>query len=168
MLGVLTLAGCVERRYIVYTDPPGAIVVRNGKTVGPAPADDYFTYYGKYHFTIYAEGYQTLQVDQDICPPWFEYPGLDFFAENLLPWPIQDRREFHYTLQPYLMPNPEQLINDGGALRSRGQALPSVPYDRLPVTAPAAPMPIPPPGAQPVPPPGQPATGAVPAPTAAN
>jgi hypothetical protein len=141
-LYVAALTGCVERRYVVYTDPPGAIVVRNGQTLGPTPVDDYYIYYGKYHFEIFAEGYETLQVDQDICMPWYEYPGLDFFSENIVPWPIIDRREFHYKLQPRRLPDTEQLLNESGNLRNRGLALPSVPYDRLPITAPAQPIPI--------------------------
>src|SRR5438105_15783455 len=92
--------GCVERRYIIYTDPPGAMVLRNGQTLGATPVDDHFVYYGKYKFTIFADGYETLQVDQDIASPWYEYPGIDFFSENLIPWTIRHRRVFQYHLQP--------------------------------------------------------------------
>jgi hypothetical protein len=136
----VAITGCVERRYVIYTDHPGAIVVRNGQTIGATPVDDYFTYYGTYHFTIFADGYETMQVDQKIRAPWYEWPGLDFISENILPWPILDRREFRYTLQPKRLPDTEQLLSEAAALRARGLALPS---------APAAPQPIvaPPPGA---------------------
>jgi hypothetical protein len=139
------LSGCVERRYVIYTDPPGAIVIRNGQVLGPTPVDDYYIYYGTYHFTIFADGYETLQVDQEICSPWYEYPGLDFISENLVPYPIVDRREFHFKLEPRRVPDAEQLLNQAGNLRSRGLALPSVPYDRLPISAPAQPIPVNPP-----------------------
>src|SRR5579864_2757476 len=97
-LGAAALAGCVERRYVVYTDPAGAVVFRNGQILGQAPADDYFVYYGKYDFTLVKEGYETQQVQQEIKAPWYEFPGLDFISENLVPWRIIDRRVFTYRL----------------------------------------------------------------------
>src|SRR5437879_5241266 len=87
-IGALATTGCVDRRYVVYTDPPGAIVLRNNQPLGASPADDHFTYYGTYHFTIIKEGYETLQVDQHIPPPWYEYFPLEFVSEYLVPWPI--------------------------------------------------------------------------------
>ena len=68
------LLGCVDRRYVVTTDPPGAVVYRNGQYLGATPVDDHFIYYGKYHFTIVKEGYETLQIDQEIKTPWYEFP----------------------------------------------------------------------------------------------
>src|SRR6516225_7361266 len=94
------LSGCVERRYVITTDPPGAIVLRNGEPIGAAPADDHFVYYGNYHFTVIKEGYQILQVDQEISAPWYEYIPLDFFSENLFPYRVVDVRRFHYRLEP--------------------------------------------------------------------
>src|SRR5205823_559963 len=98
IFGVVTCAafstGCIERRYVIYTDPPGAVVMRNGKTLpGATPVDDEFVYHGNYDFTIFAEGYETLQVHQEIPSRWYEYFPLDFFSENLIPWKIIDRRE---------------------------------------------------------------------------
>jgi len=55
------VTGCVERRYVIYTDPPGAMVLRNGQTLNATPVDDHFVYYGKYKFTIFADGYETLK-----------------------------------------------------------------------------------------------------------
>ena len=37
--------------------------------------DDHFVYYGNYHFTLIKDGYETLQVDQDIPAPFYEYPA---------------------------------------------------------------------------------------------
>src|SRR5690242_18480040 len=87
-LGAGLLAGCVERRYVVTTDPPGAVVLRNYQNIGASPADDHFVYYGNYHFTIIKDGYATLQVDQKIPTPWYEYFPLDFISEALVPWQI--------------------------------------------------------------------------------
>ena len=48
-------------------------VLENGRDIGASPADQHFIYYGNYHFTIIANGYETLQVDQCIPRPWYQY-----------------------------------------------------------------------------------------------
>lgn len=115
--------GCVERRYIITTDPPGAIVYRNGQYLGATPVDDHFTYYGKYHFTIVKPGFETLQVDQEIPTPWYEYVPIDFVSENLVPWNITDRREFHFQLEPRRVVNTNDLLNQAQGLRNKGMTL---------------------------------------------
>ena len=115
--------GCVERRYVITTDPPGALVLRNGQQIGSAPADDNFVYYGKYNFTIIKEGFETQQVEQDIKSPWYEYFPLDFFAENVWPWVVTDRREFHYKLEPKKVVNTTELLNGAQNLRNKGIGL---------------------------------------------
>src|SRR5262245_2487854 len=61
---VCLLTGCVDRRFVVTSDPPRALVLRNYQPIGAAPADDHFVYYGKYHFTLIKHGYHTLQIGQ--------------------------------------------------------------------------------------------------------
>jgi hypothetical protein len=117
------LTGCVERRYVIYTDPPGAMVLRNGQAIGASPVDDHFVFYGKYKFTIFADGYETLQVEQKIPAPWYEWVGLDFFSENLLPWTIRDRRVFQFHLEPRHIPDPKALLDQAQNLRNRGISL---------------------------------------------
>jgi hypothetical protein len=123
VLAAGSITGCVERRFVITSDPPAALVMRNGQPLGATPADDHFVYYGKYHFTLIAPGYETLQVEQDVPAPWYEYPGIDFISEVLLPWPIQDVRRFHYRLEPQRMPNTQQLLDDAQNLRNRGQTI---------------------------------------------
>jgi hypothetical protein len=139
LLAVLALAtGCVERRFVVNSDPAGAIVLVNGRPLGASPADDHFVYYGNYHFTVIKDGYETLQVDQYVRPPWYEYPVLDFISENMVPWMIRDVRRFHYSMLPLQVPNARKLQDDAAALRSRGQAVPSpVPAPTPVATGPA-------------------------------
>jgi hypothetical protein len=138
------LAGCVERRFVINSDPPGAIVYQNGQALGKAPADNHFLYYGNYHFTLVHPGFQTLQVDQCVPAPWYEYPGLDFIAENLIPWTIRDVRRFTFTLEPLRLPNTKELLEQSQVLRGRGQAIPtappSPPLPAAPVPVPAAPL----------------------------
>jgi len=140
---LLALSGCVERRFVIETNQPGALVYQNGRPLGATPVDGHFDYYGVYRFTIVKDGYQTKQVDQRIAAPWFAYPPLDFFVENLYPGYIRDIRRFQYDLDPLPQPQINELIIEGEELRSRGQALPepSVPSLRKE----PAPQPQPPP-----------------------
>ena len=130
-LATVLTSGCVERRFVIMTDPPGAVVERNGQVLGATPVDDHFVYYGKYKFKIVKPGYETLQVDQEISTPWYEYPGLDFISENLVPGEIRDERVVEYQLQPQMVVPTEQLRERGENLR-QGASGP-------PVAAPPAP-----------------------------
>jgi hypothetical protein len=138
------LAGCVERTYLVTTDPPGAVVYENDHPIGAAPVDRPFVYYGKYRFTLVGDGSQTVVVDEYIRAPFYEYPLLDFISENVLPWTIRDKRHFHYVLPPMPIVPPDQIRAAAEALRRKGQDI-GVP---LPPTAPPTPVPAvaPPPG----------------------
>jgi len=123
-LGAAAVTGCVERRYVVTTDPPGAVVLRDNHQVGASPADETFVYYGVQHFTLFREGYETMQVDQNIPAPWYEYHGLDFISENLIPWTIRDVRRLHYVLPPLQSPNVLEVGQRAQQLRDRGHNLP--------------------------------------------
>jgi hypothetical protein len=135
MAGILFLAsGCVERRYVITTEPPGAKVLRNGQDLGTAPADDHFVYYGNYHFTLIKDGYEIQQIDQNIPTPWYEYPVLDFFSENIIPWKIRDVHRFHYTMQPVQNPNIKDVLDKAEKLQNHGRSLtPFAPTSQKPV-----------------------------------
>src|SRR5262245_14828458 len=140
-------SGCVVRQYTILTDPPGAIVLENGRYVGPSPAVRPFLYYGTYRFTLIRDGFQTLEVEQPIRAPWYEYFPLEFIAENLIPWTIYDKREFHYALEPTQVPPPEVVLDRASNMRAQGQST------GVPLAHP--PAPVPPPGAVPGPGPVQ-------------
>jgi hypothetical protein len=138
----MLLTGCVERRFVVTTDPPGALVLRNNAPIGFAPADDHFVYYGNYHFTLIKDGYETQQVDQKIPAPWYQYPPFDFFAENFLPWHIIDVRRFHYQMQPKQVPHAEEMLNRAQELRDRGRIVTPPPEATPPPMVPTLGAPI--------------------------
>jgi hypothetical protein len=133
LLGVVAAvalaSGCVQRRFVIHSDPPGALVLRNGQPLSAAPADDSFVYYGKYRFTLVKDGFETLHVDQEVSPPWWQYPPIDFVVENLIPWTFRDIRRFNYTLQPATQPRSDEVLGRGTDLRSRGQAIQSPPKE---------------------------------------
>lgn len=137
------VTGCVERRYVITTDPPGAVVLRNGAPIGASPADDHFVYYGKYKFTIIKDGYETKHVVQPIETPWYEFFPLDFFTENLVPWRIEDVRRFHYQLEPIKPMTPEEIVGRAGGMREQGKAVHS-PNEKIPIVHPP-PQPMAPP-----------------------
>jgi hypothetical protein len=116
--------GCVERRFVISTDPFGAVVYdMSDIPVGKAPADKTFTWYGKYRFKLVKDGYQTMIVEERIKAPWYEWPGLDFVSENLLPFTVRDIRRLHYKLDPLESPSPEKVRIEGEQLRERGMTI---------------------------------------------
>ncbi len=124
LLGVLLAtglsAGCVERSFIIETNPPGAFVLVNDQPLGASPVDGSFVYYGKYHFTLFKDGFVTQHVVQDIPIPWFEYWPVDWFFENLWPFKLQDKHRFCYQLVPAQLPNTEELLRRSEELRQQG------------------------------------------------
>jgi hypothetical protein len=115
------LTGCVERRMVITTEPFGALVYdERNVPLSASPADRPFTYYGKYRFKIVKDGYETLVVEEDVRPPWYEWIGLDFVSETLIPWTLRDVRRFHYQLKNAVVVPPEEVLKQGTPLRERG------------------------------------------------
>lgn len=118
------LTGCVERRYTIRTDPPGALIFVNGQEMGPSPVSSGFTYYGAREIVIVADGYETERIIQKINAPLYDNVLTDFFTENLLPFTIRDEREFVYKLRPRALTPPGELEQRADALRLEGQQPP--------------------------------------------
>ena len=131
------MSGCVERSYVVETNPPGAFVQVNNQPLGPSPVDGSFIYYGNYEFKIIKEGYETQVVQQEIPLPWYEYWPMEFFVENLWPFKIRDQHRFRYDLVPLQVPNSEEILRRSEELRTRGQSI------RPPITEAPSPLPNP-------------------------
>ncbi len=96
----LALHGCVERKLVIRSDPPGAEVDLNGNPVGTTPAEIPFTTYGVYDVLLSAPGCARLQTRAVAVPPWYEVIPLDFFFEHVWPFTLHDRQEFFFTLMP--------------------------------------------------------------------
>src|SRR5262245_6369848 len=115
LLCVAAMGGCVERRMTIISDPPGAQVYVNNQPIGASPAylpSLRFLYYGNYDIFLVKEGYDPLLVKQAVDPPWYEWPGIDFFSENLTPWHIKDARVFTYQLHPQKIATPDEVLNN--------------------------------------------------------
>jgi hypothetical protein len=150
LLTVSLTTGCIERRFVVDSMPRGALVYHNGNYLGITPVDGYIVYYGKHHFRLIKEGYETLDVLQNYPPPWYEWPGIDFITENIYPLKVRDVRNFTYTLRPMSAVSADEVRMRAEQLRARGQNIgaPLAPRPLAPAPAPPPPPP-PPPGAPP-------------------
>jgi hypothetical protein len=124
LVGTGLCFGCVERRYTIRSDPPGATVIVNGEEIGPAPASKSFVFYGDREITLMLDGYQTRTVIQPINAPWWDNLLTEFFTENLIPLSLRDEREFKYQLVPAESPLQGELRDRAESLRSEARVLP--------------------------------------------
>jgi hypothetical protein len=122
--GLYTCSGCVERRYTIRSDPPGALAIVNGEEIGPTPVSRSFTYYGDRKITLLLDGYATKTVIEPIPAPWWDNIALEFFVENLIPYTFRDEREYVFPLEPATVPEKNDLVGRGEALRAQGAIIP--------------------------------------------
>lgn len=121
LLAVAAESGCVHRRVTIRSDPPGALVLLDGDEVGYTPVSVDFTYYGTREIMLIKDGYETLTLYQEIPPPWYQVPPLDFISDNLLPFRVSDRREFSYRLQPQVIVPREEIQDRANRARTQAQ-----------------------------------------------
>lgn len=117
-------SGCVFRRMTVRSDPPGALVMVDGEEMGYTPCSFDFLYYGTREITLMMPGYETLTTLQKVPAPWYQYPGIEFLADNFSPVKITNRHEFFYTLQPQVMVPRGELLDRAKLNRSEAQSGP--------------------------------------------
>ncbi|MDZ4689253.1 MAG: PEGA domain-containing protein [Planctomycetaceae bacterium] len=121
VVGCLLSAGCVSRRMTIVSDPPGALVMLEGREIGYTPVSVDFAYYGTRELTLVKDGYETLTVNQPVAKPWYQQPVVEFFADNFTPGHVTDRHQFRYAMQPQrLIPN-DVLLQRGERLRDEAR-----------------------------------------------
>jgi len=96
----------------------------DGEEVGYTPHTGDFTYYGTREITLIKPGYETLTVMQPVKAPWYQYPGVDFVAENLSPFQVTNRRSYFYKMQPQRNVPSDELLDRGNSHRSETQVGP--------------------------------------------
>jgi hypothetical protein len=114
----------------VRTNPPGALVYVDDQEIGTTPVSTAFTYYGTRKIQLMKDGYETLTVKQRFFPPWYEFPVLEFFSENLWPFEVRDEHLLNFQLQPQQILPSERLLQRAedlriGARQGSGYALPN-------------------------------------------
>ena len=117
-LTTIILAGCVERRLTIHTEPPGAMVVLNDQQIGVSPVTVPFNWYGDYWVRVSKDGYETLNTHRKLPAPLYDHVPLDFFAQILYPGHIVDSYEWTFALAPKEYPTREQLIDKAQMFRS--------------------------------------------------
>lgn len=164
-VGCLVQTGCVRRRLMVRSNPPGAMAYVDNQPIGKTPCATDFVYYGTREIRLVKAGYETLTVNQPLPAPWYQIPPLDFVSENIIPRKIQDYRTASFNMVPQVIVPTEQLIGRGEQLRQstlQGAVMPAnTGVATIPVLPPGAVVPqgtVLPPGAGPGQPPFIPST----------
>lgn len=116
----MAMTGCAQRRIIVTSDPPGALVWINDVEVGRTPVEASFLYYGVYDVQVRLEGYKAVNTGMKAAAPWYEYPPFDLAAEAS-PFPVTTTVKWHFTLTPAEMTetDEEALIERAREMRGR-------------------------------------------------
>jgi hypothetical protein len=113
------LAGCVERKLTINTEPQGAMISLNDEQIGVSPVTVSFNWYGDYAVRATKDGYDTLDTHRELPAPWYDYPPFDFLAQILDPTQIVDSYEWTFALSPKEYPTRAELIENARTLRTR-------------------------------------------------
>jgi hypothetical protein len=132
----LLVSGCVERKMILRSDPPGAVAYVDDERVGVTPCEAPFDHYGTRRVTLeysrepflkanggtapprFEGGFKRLEADANLAVPWYQWYGLDLITEIAIPFTIRDVQEFVYALEPAEpLPSKEAVLRRAHALR---------------------------------------------------
>jgi len=118
---LVTQGGCLRRRMTIRTNPTGAVAYVDNRRIGITPVSTSFRYYGMRHIQLVKDGFETVTEDHKIAAPWYQWFGLDFFAENLWPRKVRDERILDFQLTPQQSIPPAQVLQRAEQLRSSAQ-----------------------------------------------
>ena len=121
LLAVACCSGCMYRRLTVRSDPPGALVIIDGREAGFTPFTTDFVYYGTREITLVKDGYETQTVLQPFRPPFYQILPLEFFADNLLPFQVTNRHDYLFPLERQQVAPVEHLLDRAEGLRTETQ-----------------------------------------------
>ena len=95
VVALLVLSGtsCVERYLRIRTLPDGATAYVNGAYAGQTPIDYEFEHYGHFRVDVWMDGYESTSRIVEVDAPWYQFPGVDLFAELLDPRVHVDEHE---------------------------------------------------------------------------
>ncbi|HUV38943.1 MAG TPA: PEGA domain-containing protein [Planctomycetota bacterium] len=123
---LLAAAGCVERKLIITSDPPGARVYVDDEEVGQTPVSTRFDFYGGRTFVLKKDGYRDTMEVRKVRKPFYAQPVLDIITD-LGPIPIKDHQSFHFKMEPMQPVDADALIERAREMRSRVTGEPYVP-----------------------------------------
>src|SRR5512137_825 len=99
-LVAVILAGCVERKLTINTEPQGAMVVLNDQEIGTSPVTVSFNWYGDYCVRLSKNGYEAMDTHRKLKAPLHDHFPFDFIAEIVCPGQIVDNYEWTFALTP--------------------------------------------------------------------
>lgn len=141
LLSLSLFSGCVERRFVITSQPMGALVYYQGKPIGTTPCDLPFIYYGIHEFTFVKDGFETKTERYQVSTPWYQYPGVDVVTELFIPYMFRDVQHIHGDLMQAVRQVPN-LVPRSLELRDRVKAIPSREPAPPPPGLPAMPPPV--------------------------
>lgn len=106
----------------LLSNPPGATAYLDNKEVGRTPCSVNFDFYGKREFRLVKEGYETKTVILPVRAPWYQWIGIDFVAEVLLPGKLTDHKFYEFDMQPDRIVPSQELVDRGEDLRRLAHA----------------------------------------------
>ena len=110
LLIIPALCGCVRRKMTIRSNPPGATVYLDGKEIGRTPFSTNFDHYGKREFRIVKQGYETKTELRPVRAPWYQWVGIDFVSEVLLPGKLTDHKYYEFDLQPERIETGSEIV----------------------------------------------------------
>ena len=119
LAGCLALAGCVDRRLFITSDPPGARVYLNDQDVGTTPLEVDFTWFGTYDVRLHREGFEPLVTTREAKAPLHEVPPFDL-AALLIPGTRRTHIAWHFELEPARV-DEAALLGRARQLRARSE-----------------------------------------------
>ena len=111
-------AGCLTRRAIIESSPPGALVLVDGAEIGVTPCAFEYTYYGTREIQLIKDGFETQTVLQKFETPWYQVFPLDAITDNALFTNVTDRRVYRYQMRPQVPRSTGNLLDRADALRT--------------------------------------------------
>jgi hypothetical protein len=121
LLIVSVFGGCVRRKMTVG-GTPGATVYLDRKEIGRTPFSTDFDHYGKREFRIVKQGYETKTELIHVRAPWYQWVGIDFVSEVLLPGKLTDHKHYEFELQPERFVPGSEIVSRAEALRQTAHA----------------------------------------------
>jgi hypothetical protein len=118
---LVSLSGCVQRRFIIRSQPEGAFVTIDKQPIGLTPLSVPWTYNGTREFQLEKDGYKTIKVQQRFQPTWYETFPASFVTENFWPQEIRDERVLDFQMEPKTQVQENLLLDRANDLRMNVQ-----------------------------------------------
>jgi hypothetical protein len=106
----------------VKSNPVGATVYLDGKDIGRTPLSTNFDHYGKREFRLVKQGYETKTELRAVRAPWYQWVGLDFVSEVLLPGKLTDHKYYEFELQPEKIEPRSEIVGRAEGFRQTARA----------------------------------------------